>query len=456
MLRAWQQGCIRQAIEKYTSGSKHFLVQATPGAGKTVMAAYVSKQLLDTNMIDLIMCFSPSVNVANGFTVTFSRILQCPFNGTLGSLGISLTYQAIQYLDEQFWETISKHRVLVIFDEIHHCSGETLAEANAWGEQVILNVQKAATYTLALTGTPWRTDCLPISLSSYSDSEGKIICDYQYTLRQAISEKVCRKPKLVLVDNERLRFTSSGQDKSYSSIQALFKEQKVSYSSLLQDEDALTHILQLSVEKLSSIRETNNNAAGLIVAASVSHAKQIQAILHEKLKQHTVMVSYHNPDAQSIIEEFKNGYSPWIISIGMISEGTDIPRLQVCCHLSNVRTELYFRQVLGRILRITESNNQEAWLYTFAEESLMKFSEEIEQDIPEACLYVKQKNVNEDELEQMYPNDLSLPLSTIGGNGEIYWNSNKGEIVGSQNDLLQQSLTLGQFRERVIEAFIGI
>ncbi len=456
MLRTWQQGCIKQAVEKYKSGGKHFLVQATPGAGKTVMAAYVSKQLLDANMIDLIMCFSPSVNVANGFTVTFSRILQCPFNGTLGSLGTSLTYQAIQYLDKQFWETISKHRVLTIFDEVHHCSGDTLAEANAWGEQVILKVQKAATYTLALTGTPWRTDSLPISLSSYSDPEGKIICDYQYTLKQAISEKVCRKPKLVLVDNEQLQFTSPEQSKSYSSIQELIKEEKVSYSSILQDKDALTHILKLSVDKLYSIRETSSNAAGLIVAASVSHAKQIQTILHEQLKQRSVMVSYLDPDAQSIIEQFKNGHSPWIISIGMISEGTDIPRLQVCCHLSNVRTELYFRQVLGRILRRTDSTNQEAWLYTFAEENLMKFAEEIEQDIPESCLYVKQQDANEEELVQPHQNGLLLPLGTIGTHGEIHWNSDKGELIGNHDKQLQKSFTLGYFRQRVIEAFIGI
>ncbi|MBO0217579.1 diguanylate cyclase, partial [Vibrio sp. Vb2880] len=77
----------------------------------------------------------------------------------------------------------------------------------------------------------------------------------------------------------------------------------------------------------------------------------------------------------------------------------------------------------GRILRITESNNQEAWLYTFAEESLMKFSERIEQDIPESCLYVMQKNVNEEMLNQTPPNDLSLPSSTIRSDGEMYWNS---------------------------------
>jgi len=460
MLREWQKSCVSQAFEKYKSGNKHFLTQATPGAGKTVMSAHVSKQLLNANMIDLIICFSPSVNVANGFTETFARILECPFNGKLGTLGTSLTYQSIQYLDEQFWKTISKHRVLAIFDEIHHCSGETLAEANAWGEQVILKVQKAATYTLALTGTPWRSDSLPISLSSYSVPEGKIICDYQYTLEQAISDKVCRKPKLVLVDNEQLQYTSPNERKSYSSIQALFKEQKISYSSILEDSDALAHILKLSADKLHSIRTTNHNAAGLIVASSVVHARQIQTILNEQLKQSSVMVSYHDPNAQSSIEQFKNGHSPWIISIGMISEGTDIPRLQICCHLSNVRTELYFRQVLGRILRTTDSTNQEAWLYTFAEENLVRFAEEIEQDIPESCLYIKQPEGK--EAESAHSLEMSSPhtVHTVGAfakSGEFKWNNSDISLQnGNDVSIPYRTFTLGHFRERVIEAFIGI
>ena len=457
MLRKWQSNCIKLALEKYKSGNKHFLTQATPGAGKTVMAAHVSKLLLDENMIDLIICFSPSVNVANGFTETFARILKCPFNGKLGSLGTSLTYQAIQYLDEQFWETVSKYRVLAIFDEIHHCSGETLSDANAWGEQIILKVQKASKYTLALTGTPWRSDSLPISLSSYSNPEGKIICDYQYTLKQAITDRVCRKPKLVLVDNEQLQYTGPDESKSYSSIQALFKEQKISYSSILQDTDAVAHILKLSASKLLSIRASNQDAGGLIVASSVAHARQIQTILNEQLKQPSVMVSYHDPDAQKIIEKFKNGHSPWIISIGMISEGTDIPRLQVCCHLSNIRTELYFRQVLGRILRVTDGDNQEAWLYTLAEVNLVKFAEEIEQDIPDSCLYIKQPENKEEEDAHSLETSSSDTGSTTVKSGEFKWNTSDTRVqIGNEDSIPHRSFTLGHFRERVIEAFVGI
>ena len=55
----------------------------------------------------------------------------------------------------------------MIFDEIHHCAGSNVDNANAWGEQIILNIQDKAKYTLALTGTPWRSDAAPIVLSNY-------------------------------------------------------------------------------------------------------------------------------------------------------------------------------------------------------------------------------------------------------------------------------------------------
>lgn len=165
------------------------------------------------------------------------------------------------------------------------------------------------------------------------------------------------------------------------------------------------------------------------------------------------MVSYHNPDAQSLIDQFKNGHTPWIISIGMVSEGTDIPRLQVCCHLSNVRTELYFRQVLGRILRITSSSNQEAWLYTFAEENLVNFAEGIEQDIPESCLYVKPQIVSEDELALPVRLNANVPSITPTFQDEVSWTNGFGQFVSEEIGLSYSSFTLGSFRERVIEAF---
>jgi superfamily II DNA or RNA helicase len=179
----------------------HFFCQATPGAGKTVLAATIASKLLQGGMVDLVLCFSPSLTVSEGIKRTFSQTLNCTFNGSLGTIGQSLTYQSIQFLNDEFWKTLRNYRVFVVFDEIHHCSGSGIENANVWGQQVLTKIQGLATYTLAMSGTPWRSDSLPIVMGEYSDPGGQILVDYQYTLKQAIEDKVCRSPKIVLIDN---------------------------------------------------------------------------------------------------------------------------------------------------------------------------------------------------------------------------------------------------------------
>ena len=68
-LRAWQIKCVEKALSIYESQS-HFLCQATPGAGKTVMVASVAKALFQRDKIDFVICFSPSRAVADGVATT--------------------------------------------------------------------------------------------------------------------------------------------------------------------------------------------------------------------------------------------------------------------------------------------------------------------------------------------------------------------------------------------------
>ncbi len=458
MLRKWQAECVAQALKKYESGTNHFFCQATPGAGKSIMSATLAKTLLDKGMIDLILCFSPSVSVADGMRATFSTTINCPFNGCLGSIGQSLTYQSIQYLGDHFWRTIEKYRLLVVFDEIHHCSGDEPDRANIWGRQILARIQGVATYTLALSGTPWRSDKFPIVLAEYSDPEGKLVCDYQYGLAQAITDNVCRKPKLVLVDNEHLTISEGSGRKSFASILELLKQSKTSYQDVIHNVQAMEYILGLGCQKLSEIRNESLNAGGLVVASSVKHAKQVQKILAEKFGQSAALVTYHHEDPQSEIKAYQTGMTQWIVSVGMISEGTDIPRLQVCCHISSVKTELYFRQVLGRILRVNESPNQQAWLYTFAEQNLIEYAERIEHDIPETCLFAK---IGKEE----YASELQAtsqggevefePTKTIKGYSQLEWGTQfKQSNSGQGSDDIYDEIWLGQFRERVVSAFL--
>ncbi len=73
-LRSWQSECINSAISKFASSTdsndfkKHFLALATPGAGKTIMAATVARKMYELGLIDLVLCFSPSSIVSSDFS----------------------------------------------------------------------------------------------------------------------------------------------------------------------------------------------------------------------------------------------------------------------------------------------------------------------------------------------------------------------------------------------------
>lgn len=382
MLRRWQAECIEQAHHQYQIGQPHFLCLATPGAGKTKMAALLAKQLLDNGLIDLVMCFAPSVIVADDFREELETQTGRRMDGLIGSRGCAMTYQAMLSVGDNFWALLSQNRVFVIFDETHHCAGHTQETANAWGEKILCEIQGRAACTLALTGTPWRSDRIPIVLSRYCSERQQIHCDYQYGLYQSIQDRVCRLPNFIVVDNDRIIVNEGNDSRRFSSIKAVLAETDCTYQQLLEHEALIDYIVQQAHKKLVSIRKTVPNAGGLIVAASVAHAHQIARILRKNLDEHAEVATYYEDDATNTIRQFKMSQQKWIISVGMISEGTNIPRLHVCCHLTRVKTELYFRQVLGRILRSGGEEGETAYLYMPAEPTLMQYAERLADDIP--------------------------------------------------------------------------
>jgi superfamily II DNA or RNA helicase len=381
-LRQWQSTCIHKALAKYNSGHNHFLCLATPASGKTRMASTLAGLLLKKNSIDLVLCFSPSVIVATDFQDALEQQIQMPMDGRLGSKGQSLTYQSMLHQDDKFWALFDRYRILAIFDEIHHCAGDSQENVNAWGEQIIQRIQGRAMFTLALTGTPWRSDRIPISLASYT-LEDKVHCDFMYGLRDAVRDNVCRAPSITLIDNDHICAYQESGEKVFTCFADLLKQSDCSYQDLISNEALITYLLEQSSKKLSVLRKKHVNAGGLIVAASVEHAYRIADILRRRIGETAMIATYIEDDPQATIAAFRAGNQPWIISVGMVSEGTNIPRLRVCCHLTRVKTELHFRQVLGRILRMDGIHQGDGYLYVPAEPSLAEYAGRVIEEIPE-------------------------------------------------------------------------
>tara|TARA_R110001592_G_scaffold356543_2_gene658673 strand:- start:42660 stop:44078 length:1419 start_codon:yes stop_codon:yes gene_type:complete len=383
-LRKWQVECVAKVLNNFDQKKRHFLCLATPGAGKTTMAAEVVAKLFEQDLIDFVICFSPGKIIKNNIRCTLEARMGQRFDGFIGAKGDSFTYQSMPSPDNKLWRLLKTHRVLVIFDEIHHCSGGSVDDSNAWGEKIITNIQHQATYTLALTGTPWRSDNTPIVLAEYQGPDNKVLCDYVYGLASAIKDEVCRTPQIVVTDNDDISAQEPcGSVKSFKSFSKLLEETSYPYQRIVENEAVIRHVISLANDKLMNIRKENPSAGGLVVASSVAHATKIFNIIQYELKVQTVIATHREHEPTTIINDFKDSSIPWIVSVGMISEGTDIPRLQVCCHLTRIKTELSFRQILGRILRITDLSNQEACLFMPAESLLIEYAERIAEDIPE-------------------------------------------------------------------------
>lgn len=432
---------------------------ATPGAGKTVMAAELAARLLEMGKIDFILCFSPSSEVNESIRATFSRRLLKRCDGLMGAIGSVYTYQSMSSLTPEFWQLLHSHNVFVVMDEVHHLKGTELNNANAWGEEVLLNIQNRASYTLALSGTPWRSDAAPIVLSRFTEPDNTIHCDFVYGLKQAIADGVCRQPHITLIDNEEIKLDINDESETFTSIASLLEGSSYSYRSLLNNQQITHYMLKQGVSKLKDIRKSIPLAGGLIVASSIKHAKQLYQMLIADFQQTACIVTSKLKRPSDTIKTFRESDTQWIVSVGMISEGTDIPRLQVCCHLSGIKTEMHYRQVLGRILRVTSDEVQQAWLFTLAEANLTEFAYRIGQDLPEMPVIINQK--------EQQPINLALPNKSSSNELNHDESSNlqisgltlstKPNIQSQSSDIEQENhynlALLGGYKEQIVRMF---
>jgi superfamily II DNA or RNA helicase len=184
-----------------------------------------------------------------------------------------------------------------------------------------------------------------------------------------------------LLDNELISVIGENEGNTFTSIAQFLDQSGLSYLELIAHDEVIRQILSQGITRLNKERGLASDAGGLIVSASVSHAKQIQRLLHD-LGEPSELVTYQENDPESLIQKFKHSTQKWIISIGMISEGTNIPRLRVCCYLSLVTTELYFRQVLGRVLRAQYSTTETGYLVMPAHPRLLEFANRLAEEVP--------------------------------------------------------------------------
>ena len=252
---------------------------------------------------------------------------------------------------------------LVILDEIHHAGDD-----RAWGSAVLAAFDTASR-RLALSGTPFRSDATPIPFVTYeATAEGDLArADITYGYDDALRDGgVVRPVYFPRFDGQMEWSTPSGEVLRAGFTDELARDQMSARlrTALSLDGDWLAQVLKQADQRLRSIRATDPDAGGLIIAIDVDHARGIARLLRDRLGVHADVVVSDDPTASSKIAAFAAGDRPWLVSVRMVSEGVDIPRLRVGVYATTVATELFFRQAVGRFVRWqTGRGDQRAYVF---------------------------------------------------------------------------------------------
>lgn len=387
--RAWQLGFSRTYESK---DKKDFLMGVAPGAGKTIAALGKAKQYLDSDKIDLIIVVSPSENLtiqwAKEANDHFNIQLDPDWGGTVirnGMHGISITYQGV--ITEEARGNLRRlcrnYRVFVIFDEIHHAG-----DGKSWGYS-IKNAFENASRRLCLSGTPFRGDSYRIPFVEYDDN-GISIADYNYHYGDAIKDGYCRSVAFPVMDGEIAWWDGAEEE---------FKESSSFDEELNDIDDAqrflacldptqpfIFKMLEDADKKLDEIRRDDPGAGGLVVTMNTTHAGLVAKKIESITGIYPCVVHSRIPKASDEIELFKNSDNKWIVSVMMISEGIDIKRLRVGVYLTNKRTLLLFRQIIGRVVRKYKDDSDDLWSFFFVPKvrALKEMMETIKEEVSHA------------------------------------------------------------------------
>ena len=139
---------------------RRFLINAAPGAGKTLASCMIAQALIEHQDIDRVVVIAPRAEVVSQWADDFRRVTGrfmskvTGRDGEIHRLGLDVcaTWAAIQGLRDALQAMCRTARVLVICDEHHHAAVQA-----AWGEGAD-SAFADARFALVLTGTPIRSD----------------------------------------------------------------------------------------------------------------------------------------------------------------------------------------------------------------------------------------------------------------------------------------------------------
>jgi superfamily II DNA or RNA helicase len=380
-LRAWQEAAV-EAV--FADDGDSFLASATPAAGKTTFGLHVAHRMLGEGRVARVVVVAPTTHICRQWALDAARYgidLEPNRPNAAGPEprdrhGVAVTYATLAAGPAVHRRRCTEVPTLVIADEPHH-----MGELAAWGRSTLAAFERAR-FRLLLSGTPFRSDNTPIPWVAY-DEDGVSRADYAYGYTDALLDGVCR-PVTFHTYGGEMEWMSDGRRRraDFSAVLPAAEAARRLRTALDPDGDWLDHVLRDAHASLVDLRAgAHPDAGGLVVAIDKEHAERLAARLGAVTGERPEIVTSDAADASARIQRFATGSGAWLVSVLMVSEGVDIPRLRVGVYATTARTELFFRQVVGRFIRRTPApRSQMSHLFLPSDPALKRLAAQIEEE----------------------------------------------------------------------------
>jgi len=386
-LRPYQQDAHDAIINHWKKSTLPICIEATTGAGKSLIVAEVAKTLFNLSGGKRVLCLAPSKELIEQNAEKYELLGEkCSIYSA--SISKSLRHQVI-FATEGTFKKVAKRLgnefAGVIVDECHRITPTI--------KTIISDMQEGNPNlrVCGLSATPFRLgDGYIYGIDENDNALDPSVsrdpyfykCVYKITARQLIEQGFLTP----LVAGE---INAQGYDTSSLQVQGNGQYSNASIKSAFEGWGRKTSAIVADI-----VAQTQEATGVMIFAATVQHAQEVMASLHP---DNARLVTGETPKAEreQILKDFKSRKFLYIVNVSVLTTGFDAPNVSHIAILRATESISLLQQIMGRGMRLYEGKPVC---------TILDYAGNIEKHMPEGDLYkpgvrAKMKNADGELLQ---------------------------------------------------------